>query len=234
MSSGTDEFAAASKTSHVAPLGGLANKVEPGRAAPIAIGVQNDVRAEGGMTEREGLDLADVQAMADRLPPSIPAARAAGEPVVSVGNVCSPERDSCLSGTWLEQASRARAGSCTRRGTCAAGSRGGDFFGGVRPQLRGPVVTRHRINGFLDTDLDTILRAGGIGTTAFTGAATNVCVETTARDAFMRDFCIAFATGGTATCAREDDGATLRDIDRCFGELASVAGVGAVWMANGR
>ena len=178
MSSGTDDFAVASKISYAAPPGGLANKVEPGHAAPIAIDVRNDFRAEGGMTEREGFGLADMQAMADRLPPSIPAARAAGD-------VCSSENDFCLSCTWLEQASRARAGSHARRKTCAPGSRGGDFFGDVSPQPRDPVVTRPRFNGFLDTDLDIILCASGIRTTAFTGVATSVWVETTA--AWMAD-----------------------------------------------
>jgi nicotinamidase-related amidase len=38
------------------------------------------------------------------------------------------------------------------------------------------------------TDLDTILRANGIRTTVFTGVSTNCCVESTAREAFMRDY----------------------------------------------
>ena len=232
MSSGTDDFAVASTMSHMAPLGGSANRVERGHAAPIVIDVQNDFHAEGGMMEREGFGLADMQAMADRLPPSIPAARAAVEPVVFVGDVCSPEHDFCLPCTWLEQAPRARAGSHARREIRVADSRGGNFFGDVSPQPRDPVVTGHRINAFLDTDLDTILRASCIRTTAFTGVATSIWVETTVRDAFMRDCCVDFATGWTATWARGDHEATLCNIDRCFGEPASVAEVEAVWMAD--
>ena len=68
----------------------------------------------------------------------------------------------------------------------------------------------------------------------FTGVATNVCVETTARDAFMHDYYVVFTTDGTATYSRDDHEATLRNIDRYFGELASVAEVQAVWMANER
>ena len=234
MTSATDDFAVASRISHVTPLRGLANKVAPGHTALIVIDVQNDFCAPDGMMDQEGFDLGDAQAMADRLPPLISAARAAGVLVVFVRNVYSSEHNFYLSDTWLEQASRARAGSYTRREVCAAESWGGDFYGEARPGPGDPVVTKHRFNAFLNTDLDTILRANGIRTAVFTGVATNVCVETTARDAFMRDYYVVFTTDGTATYAREDHEATLRNIARYFGELASVGEVEAVWMANER
>ena len=234
MTSATDDFAAASRISHVTPLSGLANKVAPGHTALIVIDVQNDFCAPGGKMDQEGFDLGDAQAMADRLPPLISAARAAGVLVVFVRNVYSSEHNFYLSDTWLEQASRARAGSYTTRSVCMADSWEGDFYGAVRPEPRDPIVSKHRFNAFRNTDLDTILRANGIRTTVFTGVATNVCVETSARDAFMHDYYVVFTTDGTATYAREDHEATLRNIERYFGELASVAELEAVWMANER
>ncbi len=225
MSSATDDFTVALEISHVAPLRGLANKIEPGHTALIVIDVQNDFCAPGGMMDQEGFDLSDAQAMAGRLPPLISAARAAGVLVVFVRNVYSSEHNFYLSDTWLEQASRKREGSYTRREVCKADSWEGDFYGDVRPGPRDPVVSKHRFNAFRNTDLDTILRAHGIRTTVFTGVATNVCVETTARDAFMHDYYVVFTTDGTATYSREDHEATLRNIDRYFGELASVADV---------
>lgn len=234
MTSATDDFAAASRISHVTPLSGLANKVAPGHTALIVIDVQNDFCAPGGMMDQEGFDLGDAQAMADRLPPLISAARAAGVLVVFVRNVYSSEHNFYLSDTWLEQASRARAGSYTTRSVCMADSWEGDFYGAVRPEPRDPIVSKHRFNAFRNTDLDTILRANGIRTTVFTGVATNVCVETSARDAFMHDYYVVFTTDGTATYAREDHEATLRNIERYFGELANVAELEAVWMANER
>ncbi len=234
METGTDDFAAASRLSHVEPLRGLANKVRPGHTALIVIDVQNDFCAPGGMMDREGLDLSEAQAMADRLPPLIAAARAAGVLVVFVRNVYSSDHNFYLSDTWLEQASRKRGGSYTQREVCKAGSWEGDFYGDVRPEPQDPVVTKHRFNAFRNTDLDTVLRARGVRTTVFTGVATNVCVETTARDAFMHDYYVVFTTDGTATYAREDHEATLRNIDRYFGELASVSALRAIWMANER
>ena len=48
MASETDDFAVASNISHVTPLRGLANKIEPGHTALIVIDVQNDFCASGG------------------------------------------------------------------------------------------------------------------------------------------------------------------------------------------
>ena len=50
------------------------------------------------------------------------------------------------------------------------------------------MVIKHRYSAFINTDLNTVLRAKGIQSVMVTGVATNVCVETTARDAYMFDY----------------------------------------------
>ena len=46
-----------------------------------------------------------------------------------------------------------------------------------------------------------------------TGVATNVCVETTARQAFLRDYYVVFTSDCTATYSQPDHDATLRNIE---------------------
>lgn len=52
------------------------------------------------------------------------------------------------------------------------------------------VLAKHRFSAFLRNphDLEALLRARGIDTVIVAGTATNVCCESTARDAMMRDF----------------------------------------------
>ena len=69
----------------------------------------------------------------------------------------------------------------------------------MRPQPGDPVVTKHRYNAFFNTDLDTILRANAIRNVVLTGVATDVCVGTTAREAFLRDYYAVMVDDGTAT-----------------------------------
>ena len=49
------------------------------------------------------------------------------------------------------------------------------------------------------TDLELILRSKGIDTVIIGGIATNVCCETTAREANVRDFMVIFLSDGTKT-----------------------------------
>ncbi len=157
---------------------------------------------------------------------------AAGGLVVFVRNVYSSDHNFYLSDVWLEQASRTRDGSYTRRPVCQEGSWGSDFYGEVRPEPGDAMVTKHRFNAFRNTDLDTILRARGVRTIVMTGVATNVCVETTARDGFMHDYYVVFTDDGTAAYAEEDHAATLRNIARYFGQVVDLADLRQIWMAN--
>jgi nicotinamidase-related amidase len=60
------------------------------------------------------------------------------------------------------------------------------------------VMDKPRYGAFHGTDLDLILRNRGIDTVIVTGICTNVCCETTAREANMRDYQVFFISDATA------------------------------------
>ena len=62
-----------------------------------------------------------------------------------------------------------------------------------------------------------------------TGVSTNVCVETTARAAFIRDYYVVFVADGTAAYSSEEHDKTLHDIDRFFGEVTKIDALRAIW-----
>lgn len=226
------EFEVAAGIAHVEPLRGLERKVDPRHTALVVIDMQNDFIAPEGLIAREGLDVTAAQEMAQRLPVLIEAARKAGVFVVFVRNVYSTENNFYLSDAWLEQAARKRGGSYTRVPVCAPGSWEGDFYGAVRPLPGEPIVTKHRFSAFHNTDLDTILRANGIRTVVMTGVVTNVCVETSAREAFVRDYYVVLVDDGTAAYDPRDHEMALKNIDRFFGEIATIADLEPLWPAR--
>jgi ureidoacrylate peracid hydrolase len=243
LSKPTEDFEIAVRLSHVRPLAKLRDKVDPKHAALIVVDMQNDFCAVGGMMSNEGFDISEVQRTASRLPALLAAARSAGVLVVFVRNVYSTSTELSsgqnrpanmyLSDSWLEQAARTRKGSYTRREVCAQGSWEGDFYGDIRPEPGEPVVTKHRYSAFHSTDLDSILRTHGIRTIILTGVATNVCVETTAREGFVRDYYVVLVADGTATYSADDQQATLRNIDRFFGEVTSISDLTSAWALVG-
>jgi nicotinamidase-related amidase len=65
------------------------------------------------------------------------------------------------------------------------------------------VVPKRRYSAFFDTDLEQTLRGLGVEDLAVAGVMTNLCVETTARDAFVRDFRVRVLMDATATASEE-------------------------------
>lgn len=226
--------AAAERLTHRPLLTSLEEKVDPAHAALIVVDMQNDFCAAGGMMDLEGADLTAVQAMAERVQGALEAARSAGVLVVFIRNVYSTERNAYLSDVWLEQMLRRRGDSYTVREVCGAGSWQSDFYGGIAPQSGEPVVTKHRYGAFYNTDLETILRGHGIRTVVLTGVATNACVETTAREAFVRDYYVVFTADGTACYSDEAQEATLRTMDKYFGIVVGLDAVADVWRGAAR
>lgn len=81
------------------------------------------------------------------------------------------------------------------------------------------IIQKKRYSAFYETDLEKILREKGIQDLIITGVMTNLCCETTARDAFMRDFRVFFLIDGTATGKEDHHLATLKNLGYGFAYL---------------
>jgi ureidoacrylate peracid hydrolase len=60
------------------------------------------------------------------------------------------------------------------------------------------ILEKPRYGAFFGTDLDILLRNRGVESVIITGICTNVCCETTAREANMRDYKVFFVRDATA------------------------------------
>ncbi len=89
------------------------------------------------------------------------------------------------------------------------------------------VLEKPRFGAFHGTDLELVLRATGIDSVIIGGIATNVCCETTAREAAARDFRVLFLSDGTATfpfgglSANQLQQATCASL-KVFGEVLTI------------
>jgi ureidoacrylate peracid hydrolase len=110
-----------------------------------------------------------------------------------------------------------------------AGTWGADFYQ-LKPEPGDPIVNKHRYSAFVGTRLDSILRTFQRSSLIMTGVATNVCVESTSRDALFLDYHVVFMADATAA----NDGpaaheATLENIRRHFGVVATTDEVLEAW-----
>ena len=89
-------------------------------------------------------------------------------------------------------------------------------------------LDKPRFGAFHSTDLEMLLRNRGIDTVMVTGICTNICCETTAREANVRDFRVFFLRDGTATFDMGDlskeelQAATCATLGACFAQIVTV------------
>lgn len=84
-------------------------------------------------------------------------------------------------------------------------------------------VEKNRFSAFLPgaSDIEQQLRARGIDTVMIVGTLTNVCCESSARDAMMRNFSIIMIGDGNATYTDAIHNASLTSLAITFGDIMS-------------
>jgi ureidoacrylate peracid hydrolase len=115
----------------------------------------------------------------------------------------------------------------TRAATVAALSPGSpalDVYHELETDDADFVVTKNRFSAFTpgSSSLDRLLRSLGRRTVIVGGTKTNICCESTARDAMMLDYRVLFLSDGTAALTPEEHRATLATIVQNFGDVVSV------------
>jgi len=85
-------------------------------------------------------------------------------------------------------------------------------------------ITKKRYSAFIQgsSNIEQHLRERGIDTVLITGTATNVCCESTARDAMMLNFKTVMVSDGLATHSDEEHNATLSNFYGQFGDVQTV------------
>ena len=96
----------------------------------------------------------------------------------------------------------------------ALGEWGTDFHEKMDVQATDPIIIKHRVNPFYNTDLETILSANNIDTIILTGTATNMAVEAAARDAHDRDYQVIVVKDACETASEEAQQASLAVMER--------------------
>ena len=133
----------------------------------------------------------------------IRAFRTAGRPVIFTRHVHHPDGlDAGIMGWWWE-------------GMCLEGSPESEIHEELAPEDGEKVILKHRYSAFYNTDLETVLRCLKVRDLAITGIITNMCCESTARDAYYRDYRIFFPADGTGSISEDMHLASLLNL--CFG-----------------
>jgi ureidoacrylate peracid hydrolase len=188
--------------------------LQSSNTALIVVDVQNDFcHNEGVFSKYREADLNEVQIAVKNLSSLISKCREFEIPIIFIRTIHSPWTNSS---SWLKR----MKGSAEKMRICPPDEFGSQFFE-VGPQENDCIVTKHRYSAFVGTDLNLILRSKGIENIIMTGVATNVCVETTARDGYNRDYNVVFVEDCCGAYDEEEHAATLNNIRKFFGTVVT-------------
>jgi ureidoacrylate peracid hydrolase len=204
-------------------MSALREWIAPSRTALLLVDCQVDFAAPEGLMARQGHDLAAAQKAIRNAARLADAARSAGVPCLFARLITRPGDETQMMREW-----RARHGHESDPPLCREGTRGAEFVG-VKPVAGEAIFSKIRYDAFAGTELDAHLRALKRDTLVIAGLTTECCVESTARDAFERDYHVFIASDAVAAYEKALHDASLRALELNCAMLTSRADIAAAW-----
>lgn len=135
--------------------------------------------------------------------------RAAGRPVIYARHVHHPQHlDAGIMEWWWQ-------------GMCLEGTPESEVHPDIAPLPGEKQVLKHRYSAFYNTDLETILRCLKVEELVVSGIMSNMCCESTARDAYFRDYRVFFLADATGSICEEMHMATLLNLAFGFADVTT-------------
>lgn len=203
------------------------SQLDPARTALIVIDMQNAFVHDEGTLGRSGVDVAPAQAAIAPNRALIEQCQAAGIPVIWTLQV-HLERDASRARKRLASHTAKRKGVSALAGTWDAA-----IVDELEDLADDPtfVVVKHRFGAFYETRIDALLRMLGVEAVMVTGVTANACVETTLREAYLRDYDVVAVTDCIAAVRPEWEPTAHAVWSHYLGELATSQEVGA-WIES--
>jgi ureidoacrylate peracid hydrolase len=197
--------------------------IDPARTAIVVVDMQNAFASAGGLLDLAGVDITGAKQVVRTIGSILVAARSADVPVVYLQTGYKPDLSN--GGGPSSPNPRKETALCLMRAQpqlkgqlLVEGTWDFQIIDELAPQARDLVVLKTRYSGFAGTQLDSVLRAREIRYLVFVGIATNVCVESTLRDAYFHEYWPILVTDGAMQAGPpQAHEATIFNVESFFG-----------------
>ena len=203
-------------------------RVDPASTAVVVVDMQNAYASKGGYVDLAGFDIEGASGVIAKIAKVLDVARAASIPIVFLQNGWDPDYSEA-GGPGSPNWHKSNALKTMRRRPELSGqllARGGwdfELVDALQPQPGDMRLNKTRYSAFFNSQLDSVLRARGIRTIVLVGIASNVCVESTLRDAFhLEYFCVMLEDATHHLGPDFVRAATLYNVEKFFGWVSSV------------
>lgn len=203
--------------------------IDPKATALLVVDMQNAYASPGGYLDLAGFDIEGAAGVIEKIAVLVETARQSGVTVVFFKNGWDPDYVEAggpgSPNWWKSNALKTMRDNPDLQGKLLAkGTWDYALVDRLQPQPGDIVIEKPRYSAFYNTALDSVLRARGIRNLAFCGIATNVCVESTLRDGYHREFfgvLIEDATHQAGPPFLQE--ATVYNVEKFFGWVSNTA-----------
>jgi nicotinamidase-related amidase len=194
-------------------------RFEPATTALIVIDMQRDFIEPGGFGESLGNDVKRLAAIVPTVGRLIGGFRAAGLPIIHTMECHRPDLSDCPPAKRERGSPTLRIGDPGPMGrVLIAGEPGAEIIAALHPIDGETVIEKPGKGSFYGTDLTVVLAKLGTKSLVFAGVTTEVCVQTTMREANDRGFDCLLAEDATESYFPQFKAATL-DMIRAQGAI---------------
>jgi len=188
----------------IAPHNTHRMKLNPRKTALLVIDMQNDFLLPRALLWTQG-----GVAVLSNIARLVRACRKRRVPVIYTAHVHQdPKVDGGMTAFWWPDLMQKRA--------LVSGKKGAAVIKSLAAKPGEPIILKHRYSAFYNTELEVVLRGLGVEDLIITGVMTNICCESTARDAFVRDFRVFFLADATGSGTEELHVGALRNLAYAF------------------
>ena len=200
-------------------------RLDPARVALVVIDMQRDFIESGGFGESLGNDVTRLQAIVPTVASLIALFRGKGWPILHTRESHLPDLSDCPPAKRNRGSASLRIGDTGPMGRLLVrGEPGSAIIEACAPRADEMVIDKPGKGMFYSTECDAMLRARGIEQLVFAGVTTEVCVQTSMREANDRGYECLLVTDATESYFPEFKTATIAMITAQGGIVGWAAG----------
>lgn len=191
-------------------------EIDLGRTAIIVIDMQNAFVNKGGMFDSSGRDISLIPRIIEPINKINKAARSNNVKVIYAVHRLTPDLREVGPMSRYRLNPRLENPKI-REGLILQGTWGADIIDELTPEEGEMVIEKRRFSAFVGTELDMMLKTFDIRYLLFTGVATNICVESSLRDASHLQYFPVLVSDAVAASPPSRQQSSIDNIKDVFG-----------------